>query len=143
MEAKATLKMYRQSPRKVRLVGRELKGKTTDEARVLLGMAPKRVAPVLSKLIASAEANAKDKKIETDGLRIQSLRVDEGPTLFRMMPRAFGRATVIRKRTSHITVTLTPDGDDSSSAKEEEKTEGSKSQNASSGERSKSKTTTS
>ncbi len=106
MEAKATLKTYRQSPRKVRLLAGDLVGQSLDSVKVTLEMAPKRVAPVLLKLIKSAEANAREKKMNTENLRIERFSVDKGPTMFRMRPRAYGRAFVIRKRTSHISVVL-------------------------------------
>ncbi|MGM0629132.1 MAG: 50S ribosomal protein L22 [Patescibacteria group bacterium] len=107
MEAKAILKTYRQSPRKVRLLAREIAGKSVEDARAELNSASKRVAPTMLKLIKSAEANAQDRKIGSD-LFIKRIWVDEGPTLFRMMPRAFGRAFIIRKRTSHINIVLAP-----------------------------------
>jgi large subunit ribosomal protein L22 len=106
MEAKATLKTYRQSPRKVRLLVGDLVGQKVDRAKVYLETAPKRVAPVLLKLIKSAEANAREKNVDLGELYIQRLWVDKGPTMFRMRPRAHGRAFVIRKRTSHISVIL-------------------------------------
>ncbi len=108
MEAKATLKMYRQSPRKVRLLAGGLTGHSIERAKSKLDSAPKRVAPVLLKLLRSAEANAREKNMDMESLRITKLSVDEGPTMFRMRPRAHGRAFVIRKRTSHITVVLAP-----------------------------------
>ncbi len=111
MEVKATLKTYRQSPRKVRLLAGELVGQTVKGAKATLDTAPKRVAPVLLKLIRSAEANARSKNLGSEGLRIKGLKVDEGPTMFRMRPRAHGRAFVIRKRTSHITVVLSSEED--------------------------------
>ncbi|MFP4539579.1 MAG: 50S ribosomal protein L22 [Candidatus Paceibacterota bacterium] len=106
MEAKATLKTYRQSPRKVRSLAKEIVGRTVEDAKARLSLEPKRVSPVLLKLLRSAEANAYNKNME-EGLKISRLWVDEGPTLFRMMPRAHGRAFVIRKRTSHINIVLT------------------------------------
>ena len=106
MEVKATLKTYRQSPRKVRLLAGEVVGMSVEEAKAMLNSAPKRVAPTLLKLITSAEANARDRKMDSESWKIRSLSVDQGPTLFRMRPRAYGRAFVIRKRTSHITVVL-------------------------------------
>ncbi|MFP4616778.1 MAG: 50S ribosomal protein L22 [Candidatus Paceibacterota bacterium] len=106
MEAKATLKTYRQSPRKVRSLAKEIVGRTVEDAKARLSLEPKRVSPVLLKLLRSAEANAHNKNME-EGLKISRLWVDEGPTLFRMMPRAHGRAFVIRKRTSHINIVLT------------------------------------
>lgn len=119
MEAKATLKTYRQSPRKVRLLVGDLVGQTVDRAKVYLETAPKRVAPVLLKLINSAEANAREKNIDSGELYIQSFWVDKGPTMFRMRARAHGRAFVIRKRTSHISVILGAKGEKSEKQKEE------------------------
>lgn len=106
MEVNATLKTYRQSPRKVRLLAKVISGDTLEEAKVNLSSASKRVAPVLLKLLKSAEANASDRGLDTEKLFVSSIRVDEGPTLFRMMPRAHGKAFVIRKRTSHIKIVL-------------------------------------
>lgn len=120
MEVKATLKTYRQSPRKVRLLAGEVVGKSIDEAKAVLNNAPKRVAPALLKLINSAEANARDRNLDSGDLRVYRLNVDEGPTLFRMRPRAFGRAFVIRKRTSHITVVLSSDSNENKVEKKEE-----------------------
>lgn len=109
MEVKAKLKTYRQSARKVRLLAKEISGKPLDEAKADLSVASKRVAPVILKLIKSAEANAKDRKVDSDRFFIKRIWIDEGPTLFRMMPRAHGRAFVIRKRTSHINIVLAPE----------------------------------
>lgn len=124
MEAKAKLKTYRQSPRKVRLLAREIAGKSVDEARANLSITPKRVAPIMLKLLKSAEANARDRKIETDDLFIKRVWVDEGPTLFRMMPRAFGRAFVIRKRTSHINIVLASKGGENDLERKEKGSKG-------------------
>lgn len=77
------------------------------DAIALLGFAAKRAADPLAKLLASAAANAveNDKKDKKD-LIVSEVRVDEGPILYRFMPRAFGRARPIRKRTSHITIVV-------------------------------------
>jgi len=104
---KATLKNYRQSPRKVRLVADLVRGKRADESLLTLEFTPKRASEVVAKLIESAVANAvnnDNKKIEN--LFVTEITVDEGFTLKRFRPRARGRANRIRKRTSHITVTL-------------------------------------
>ena len=104
---KAILKNYRQSPRKVRLVAALLRGKTVAEARRALLVLDKRSAPAFSKLLNSAVANAKENdKKEGDTLRVQDVRVDQGVVFRRYMPRAFGRATVIQKKASTITLTL-------------------------------------
>jgi len=103
---KATLKNYRQSPRKVRLVADLVKGKTLAEALVLLKFNIKRATDPLAKLIRSAAANAEKQGENLDALVVKSVTVDQGVTIHRSMPRAFGRATPIRKRSSHVTVTL-------------------------------------
>ncbi len=104
---KATLKQHRQSPRKVRLVTDLVKDKSVDAALRELRFTTKRAADPVAKLIESAVANAR----ENDGkrredLRIKNITVDQGPTLKRFRPRARGRATSIKKRTSHISVVL-------------------------------------
>ncbi|MBP7831397.1 MAG: 50S ribosomal protein L22 [Candidatus Pacebacteria bacterium] len=103
---KAFLKNYRQSPRKVRLVGDAVKGKRVADAMLYLSFLPKRAAEPMKKLVASAVANAKQAGENTDDLVIASLTVDKGIVLKRMMPRARGSAFRINKRSSHITLTL-------------------------------------
>ncbi|MCA9353254.1 50S ribosomal protein L22 [Candidatus Nomurabacteria bacterium] len=100
---KATLKNYRQSPRKVRLVARSLQGKSVREALVSLGFLTKRAADPLKKLIESAVANS-----GTDGkdLVVSSMRVDKGVVFKRFRPRARGSASRINKRNAHVTVEL-------------------------------------
>lgn len=104
---KAILKNYRQSPRKVRLVADLVRGKRADESLLTLEFTPKRASETISKLIKSAVANAvnNDNK-KPENLFVSEITVDEGLTLKRFRPRARGRAARIRKRTSHITVTL-------------------------------------
>jgi len=104
---KATLKNYRQSPRKVRLVANLVKGKGVDRALAELQFTSKRASATLSKLIASAVANAKNKdKQESNTLYIKNIEVNEGRTLHRSMPMSKGRAFRIRKRSSHVNVEL-------------------------------------
>lgn len=103
---RATLKNYRQSPRKVRLVTDMIKGKPLAEAITLLKFKVKRAADPVHKLIQSAAANAKEQGENLDSLVVKNVTVDEGVTMHRFMPRAMGRASAIRKRSSHITVTL-------------------------------------
>ncbi|MEX2013793.1 MAG: 50S ribosomal protein L22 [Parcubacteria group bacterium] len=105
-EAKATLSNYRQSPRKVRLVARTLRGKKIEEALTLLSFIPRRSALPLQKLLASALANAKDLAVPTEDLVVKEIRVDAGATLYRSQPRSKGMANPIRKRTSHVSVVL-------------------------------------
>lgn len=107
MEATARLSSYRQSPRKVRLVADLIKGKSADEALLLLSGAGKRAAPWIEKLVRSALANAKAKGADTNSLVVKEVRVDKGPVMKRWMPRAMGRAARINKRSSHIMLTLT------------------------------------
>ncbi len=107
MEVKAIAKYMRISPRKVRLLMKEIKGKKVEEALNLLAFAPQRGAPILRKLINSAVANASQyPDIDVDNLFIKHIFADEGPTLKRFRPRAMGRATRIRKRSSHLTVII-------------------------------------
>lgn len=108
MEARALLKFARISPRKVRYVADTIRGKDVSEAVELLKFTRKRSAPILGRLILSAVDNAKEMKssLDEDKLFIKTITVDGGPTLRRWIPRAHGRATRIRKRTSHITVVL-------------------------------------
>lgn len=103
---KAILKNYRQSPRKVRLVTDLVKGKKVDAALNTLTFTPKRVVPVIKKLLESAIANAVHAGNAKETLRIKNITVDEGFVLKRMMPRARGVGARINKRTSHIVVTL-------------------------------------
>lgn len=105
MESKATLSDYRQAPRKTRLVANLIKGKTVARAIAELNLLDKRVAPIMAKLINSAVANAKVKGMSAE-LYVKEFTVDKGMVLKRSMPRAFGRAFPIKKRTSHITVTI-------------------------------------
>ncbi len=103
---KAFLKNYRQSPRKVRLVGDAIKGKRVADAAVYLSFLPKRAALPMQKLLSSAVANAKQAGESMDDLVVASVRTDKGIVLKRMMPRARGSAFRINKRTSHVTLTL-------------------------------------
>ena len=107
MEVKAMAKYVRVSPRKARLVMGQLRGMKVEEALNLLNFAPQKYAYLVKKLISSAVANAEENsEIDVDTLFIKRIYADEGPTLKRFRPRALGRATRIRKRTSHLTVIL-------------------------------------
>jgi ribosomal protein L22 len=106
---RALAKYVRTSPRKARLVADHVRGKSVDEARAILAFSPRSVARDWSKVLESAVANAEhNHELVGDELRIKAITADEGPTLKRYRPRAMGRATRIRKRTSHLTITLTP-----------------------------------
>ena len=105
----ATARFVRSSPRKARLVTDHIKGKSVDEARAILAFSPRSVAEDWRKLLDSAIANAEhNHDLVGDDLRVLNATADDGPTLKRFRPRAMGRATRIRKRTSHLTITLTP-----------------------------------
>ncbi len=107
MEIKAKAKHIRMSPRKVRLVVDVARGKEVQAALERLKFINKLAAKPVVKLINSAVANAKHNfEIEQDNLYVKEIKVDEGPTLRRWMPKAFGRATPLRKRTSHINLVL-------------------------------------
>jgi len=105
-EIKATVKYIRLSPRRTRLVADLLRGKSVTRAREQLTFTQKAASLPLLKLLNSAVANAKNQKLDETNLYIKSLTVDGGPTMKRWRPRAFGRATPIRKRSSHIAIVL-------------------------------------
>ena len=107
MEIKAVARFVRISPRKVRLIMDKIRGNKVAEALEILSFAPQKGARILKKLINSAVANAEQNSgIDVDSLYIKRLFADQGPTLKRWRPRALGRATRIRKRSSHLTVIL-------------------------------------
>ena len=103
---KAFLKNYRQSPRKVRLIADLVRGKNVAQALDTLKFVNKRASEPFSKLIRSAEANAKSHGVDTKSLVITKVTVDKGTVFKRFMPRARGSAARINKRNSHITVEL-------------------------------------
>ena len=106
---RANAKYVRTSARKARLVCDHIRGKSVEEAFAILAHTPRHVSEDWRKLLQSAVANAEhNHELLGDDLRIASVKADEGPTLKRFRPRAMGRATKIRKRTSHLTITLTP-----------------------------------
>lgn len=107
MKAKATAKFIRVSPRKARLVAKNIKGLPVEEAMNILKFTPKKAARVIDKVLKSAVANAEQLPgIDVDSLTIDQIIIDGGPTWKRHMPRAMGRVTRIIKRTSHITVVV-------------------------------------
>ncbi len=106
---RAHAKYVRTSARKARLVCDHIRGKSVDEAVAILAHTPRAVAQDWEKLLKSAVANAEhNHELLGDDLKIHAVFADEGPTLKRFRPRAMGRATQIRKRTSHLTIQLTP-----------------------------------
>lgn len=112
MEARAIARHVRMSPRKVRLVVDQIRGKSVNEAYQILQFSPKAAAEPISKTLRSAVANAQYKAqeqgevLDVDELVVAAAYVDEGPTLRRYRAAAMGRAAPIRKRTSHITVAV-------------------------------------
>ena len=104
---RARAKYVRTAPRKARLVIDHIRGKDVDQARAILVHTPRAASRDVLKLLDSAIANAENSHdLVADDLKIGKVYVDEGPTLKRYRPRALGRATRIRKRTSHMTIEL-------------------------------------
>lgn len=112
MQARAIARHVRMSARKVRLVVDQIRGKSVNEAYAILQFSKKNAAEPVGKTLRSAVANAQmkardaDEILDADDLTILEAFVDEGPTLRRWRARAQGRASPIRKRTSHITVVV-------------------------------------
>jgi ribosomal protein L22 len=105
---RARSRYVRSAPRKARLVMDHIRGKEVEQARAILTHAPRAVAEDILKLLNSAIANAESAyELGPDELRVVKAFVDEGPTIKRYRPRALGRATPIKKRTSHMTIELT------------------------------------
>jgi ribosomal protein L22 len=106
---RAKARFVRVAPRKARLVADQVRGLSVEEARTLLDFSSRGAARDLRRLLDSATANAEaNHDLVADDLRITDIRVDEGPTLKRWRARARGRATRIEKKTSHLSVALTP-----------------------------------
>ena len=106
---RAQAKYVRSSARKARLVCDHIRGKSVEEARAILAHTSRAVARDWSKLLESAVANAENNhELVGEDLYVKAVHADEGPTIRRFRPRAMGRATRIRKRTSHLTILLTP-----------------------------------
>ncbi len=107
MEVRAKLRFVRIAPTKARLVADLIRGKGSEEALGILVFTKKAAAKIIIKVLKSAIANASQKKgVDIDRLYVKRITVDQGPTMKRFTPRALGRATTIRKRTSHITIIL-------------------------------------
>jgi ribosomal protein L22 len=106
---RARARYVRCAPRKARLVVDHIRGKRVDEARAILRHTTRHAARDVLKLLESCVANAESEhELVADELVVHQVYVDEGPTIRRYRPRAYGRATRINKRTSHMTLTLTP-----------------------------------
>ena len=113
MEARATVKYVRTSPRKMRRVVDLIRGQHVEEARRILRFSPLGATRDVEKLLNSAVANAEQQPgVIGENLMVSKAWVDEGPTLKRFRPRAYGRATKVRKRTTHVTVVVKTMGDE-------------------------------
>ncbi len=112
MEVQARLKNYRVSARKARLLADEIRGRGVEDALTVLDLSPKRFAKPLAKLVRSALANATEKNdrqkagIDVDNLVIGRITVDQGSSMWRIRPRAQGRASWIQHKTCHVLVVL-------------------------------------
>lgn len=107
MQSRAILKYARVTPRKMKRVTDLMKGKRAGEALISLRLMPHGAAKSFAKLLKSAMANAEQKKVaDPESMKISSILIGQGPTMKRMMPRAMGRADVIKKRTSHVAIIL-------------------------------------
>jgi len=108
---RARARYVRSAPRKARLVMNHIRGKRVEQAQAILTHAPRAVSGDILKLLNSAVANAESAyELGPDELTVRRAYVDEGPTIKRFRPRALGRATKIAKRTSHMTIELTTEG---------------------------------
>ncbi|MEW6572444.1 MAG: 50S ribosomal protein L22 [Bacillota bacterium] len=106
-ESKATAKYLRVAPRKARQVVDLIRGKEIGEALSVLRFTPQKAAKLVEKVVRSAVANAEHNyDMAADELVVLKAYVDQGPTLKRYKPRAYGRANIMRRRTSHITVVV-------------------------------------
>ncbi len=112
MGLKVSLNDFRVSTRRARLLADQIRGKGVEDALSLLDLSPKGFAKPLAKLLRSAVANAEERNtrekagIDVDNLVVSTITVDEGPSLWRVRPRAQGRASWIQKRTSHVRLEL-------------------------------------
>ena len=113
MEAKATARYVRITPRKMRRVVDLIRGRHVEEARRILRFSALGASRDLEKLLNSAVANAEQSPgVVSQNLVVQKAWVDEGPTLRRFRPRAYGRAARVRKRTAHVTLVVKSIGED-------------------------------
>lgn len=106
MEFKAVTKFIRISPRKTRLVADTVRGRNALQSQALLETVNKRAARIIGKTLNSAISNARQKEVKEESLWIKKIFIDGGPLYKRYMPRAMGRATMIRRPTSHVTIIL-------------------------------------
>jgi large subunit ribosomal protein L22 len=107
LESKAIARFVRIAPRKARQVIDLIRGKGVADAQTILKFTPRFSAEIIGKVLNSAIANAENNhKLQRDRLIVSGAYVDQGPTMKRQMPRAQGRASLIHKRTSHITIVV-------------------------------------
>ena len=105
--AKAVLRRFRQSPRKVRMVADMIRGRNVQDALSILKFQPRKAARMLSKVLTSAIANAtENEKADADKLVVTKVFIDGGPVTKRWMARSMGRANRLNGRTSHVTITV-------------------------------------
>ena len=103
----ASAKYVRVSPRKVQIVIDLIRGKQVDDALAILMYTPKAASPVVEKLLISAIANAENNlEMDRQSLFVAEVFANQGPTLKRFWSRSHGRADLIKKHTSHITIVL-------------------------------------
>ena len=112
MATSATLKFTHLSPQKMRLIADQIRGMSADRAVTLLSFSNKKGAKIVKKVLESAIANAENNDgADIDELKITSVEVNQGPTMKRLRPRARGRADRIIKRTSHLIVKVSENGE--------------------------------
>jgi large subunit ribosomal protein L22 len=105
--ARAILRRFRESPRKVRAVADMIRGRSVEDAMSILRMQQRKAARMLSKVLGSAIANAtENEKADSDKLVVTKVFIDCGPVQKRWMARSMGRANRINSRTSHVTVVV-------------------------------------
>ena len=123
MEAIAKARFVKVPPRKARYIADLIRGKTVNQALAVLLTVPRNSSRIIEKILDSAVANAIHKsegeRLDVDELVVTNVIVNEGPTVMRWRPRARGRATKIRHRTSHITVTVVNDDKTTEQGREE------------------------
>jgi large subunit ribosomal protein L22 len=112
MELRAKLMNFRISARKARLLADEIRGKSVEEALAILDLSAKGFAKPLAKLVRSALANAEDRNnrekagIDVDNLMVETIFVNQGPSMWRVRARAQGRAAWIQRKSSHVEIVL-------------------------------------
>lgn len=112
VEAKAVAKYVKTGPRKLRIVLDNIRGKSTTEALNILRFTPRRAAKILEKVVTSAVANAENNmQMDSEKLYIHRAYVDGGPVMKRFRAASMGRATPVRRRTSHITIVVKEKGE--------------------------------